>query len=102
LPQSEAEASDWLIFSGRFHPLVIHFPIVLFFVLLLLEGLYQLGWVEKQPMLQWLLLGLTALSSLLAVGIGLALYRSGVTREQRSLYTSGRAWQYVCSPLAVG
>jgi len=77
LPQSEVEASDWLIFSGRFHPLVIHFPIVLFFVLLLLEGLCQLGWVEKQPILQWLLLGLTALSSLVAVGIGLALYRSG-------------------------
>jgi uncharacterized membrane protein len=69
--------SDWLIFSGRFHPLVIHFPIVLVGVLLLLDLLGRSQWLQPQPVLQWLLLVLTALSSLLAVLIGFALYNSG-------------------------
>ena len=77
LPQSEANPSEWLMFSGRFHPLVIHFPIVLLFLLLSLEVVHRLGWLERQPLLQWLILALTALTSLLSVMIGLALYHSG-------------------------
>ena len=77
LLQPAPEVSEWLLFGGRFHPLIIHFPIVLLFVLLLLEGLYRLGWLDSQPLLQWLLLSLTSLSSLMAVLIGAALYLSG-------------------------
>ena len=77
LPQSEAPPYEWLLFSGRFHPLVIHFPIVLLLVLLFMEAIHRLGWLEPQPLLQWLLLALTTMSSFASVMIGLALYQSG-------------------------
>lgn len=74
---SEGEASVWVLFTGRFHPLVIHFPIVLLFLLLLWEILIRLGWIERQIPFQALLLVLSAIFSVVSVLIGFALYQSG-------------------------
>ncbi|MEO0330781.1 MAG: hypothetical protein AAF223_03705 [Bacteroidota bacterium] len=70
-------ASDWVYFLGRFHPLIIHFPIVLLGLLLLLELLNWANWLVFSPPLRWVFLGLSALSSLLAVTLGYLLYRTG-------------------------
>ncbi len=76
-PLSEEETSPWVLFGGRFHPLIIHFPIVLLFILLLWEVLIRLGWIERQLPFQALLLILSVLFSVISVLIGFALYQSG-------------------------
>lgn len=74
---SGEDISPWLLFGGRFHPLIIHFPIVLLFLLLLWEIIIRLGWIERQIPFQALLLVLSAIFSLVSVFIGFALYQSG-------------------------
>src|SRR5215470_16569023 len=37
LPPDGNERADWLQFIGRFHPLVVHFPIALFLLVPILE-----------------------------------------------------------------
>ncbi|WKN31091.1 hypothetical protein PZB74_19255 [Porifericola rhodea] len=73
----EAEVSSWLLFSGRLHPLVIHFPIVLLFILLLWEVLIVFKWFERQALFQFIIHIISILSSIAAVLIGFALYQSG-------------------------
>lgn len=74
---SGEEVSLWLLFGGRFHPLIIHFPIVLLFLLLLWEILIKFNWIERQLTFQSLLLVLSSVFSVLSVLIGFALYQSG-------------------------
>ncbi|WPP50810.1 c-type cytochrome domain-containing protein [Catalinimonas niigatensis] len=76
-PLNGEEVSPWVLFGGRFHPLIIHFPIVLLFLLLLLEILIRLRWIERQLPFQSLLLLLSVIFSVLSVLIGFALYQSG-------------------------
>lgn len=76
-PIKEEGMSQWILFSGRFHPLVIHFPIVLLFILFLWETLVRLKWIERQVSFQMLLLFLSAFFSVAAVLIGFALLQSG-------------------------
>lgn len=76
-PIKEEGVSQWILFSGRFHPLVIHFPIVLLFILLLWETLVRLKWIERQVSFQMLLLFLSTFFSVAAVLIGFALLQSG-------------------------
>ncbi|MGB3589814.1 MAG: c-type cytochrome domain-containing protein, partial [Tunicatimonas sp.] len=70
-------APDWVYFLGRFHPLIIHFPIVLLSLLFLLELLNQTTWKVMSKPLRWVMLVIAALSSLLAVILGYLLYRTG-------------------------
>ena len=74
---SSEHASDWVYFLGRFHPLIIHFPIVLLGLLLLLELLNWANWLVLSSSLRWVFLGLSALSSLLAITLGYLLYHTG-------------------------
>ncbi|MDF9797489.1 putative membrane protein [Catalinimonas alkaloidigena] len=76
-PVTEEDVSQWVLFSGRFHPLIIHFPIVLLFVLLFWECMVRLGWIERQISFQILLLILSAIFSVFSVIIGFALFQSG-------------------------
>ena len=64
-------------FLGRFHPLIVHFPIVLIILPLLLEGFtYWKKW-ENLKNVNLILLPLAVLSSSLAVLMGYLLLRSG-------------------------
>lgn len=74
---SERTAHDWVYFLGRFHPLIIHFPIVLLSLLLLLELLNRTAWKVLSNPLRWVILVIASLSSLLAVTLGYLLYRTG-------------------------
>ena len=77
---------DIVFFLGRFHPLVIHFPIVLVGLVLLLEVAAYLRWLPEVPRVRLLLLLLASLSSVAAVGLGYLLYATGdyggVTAQQ--------------------
>ncbi|MEM9831357.1 MAG: c-type cytochrome domain-containing protein [Bacteroidota bacterium] len=68
---------DWVYFLGRFHPLIIHFPIVLLSLLLLLELLNRTRLKVMPDSLRWVILGLAVLSSLVAVTLGYLLYSTG-------------------------
>jgi len=74
---TESVGTDWFYFLGRFHPLIIHFPIVLLGLLLFLELLNIWTPVVLPSSIRWILLILSALSSLLAVSLGLFLYNTG-------------------------
>jgi uncharacterized membrane protein len=72
-----AASTQWDIFLGRFHPLIVHLPIGF---LLLAVLLWALAWRRQNPHLQQavgysLLLG--AVSALASVGLGLLLAGSG-------------------------
>ena len=68
---------DTVFFLGRFHPLIIHFPIVLIGLVLLLEILAKTQWVPEVPLVRLLFLLLASLSSVVAVGLGYLLYATG-------------------------
>jgi predicted CXXCH cytochrome family protein len=74
---TEGGNSNWSYFLGRFHPLIIHFPIVLLALLLLLELLNVWAKITLPSSIRWILLLLAVLSSLLAVSLGLFLYSTG-------------------------
>ncbi|MEQ9440197.1 MAG: c-type cytochrome domain-containing protein [Cyclobacteriaceae bacterium] len=76
-PFAQPPVSDWVYFLGRFHPLIIHFPIVLVGLLLFLEVLHALRWINVSLSLRGLMLGLAMLSSLVAILLGFLLYRTG-------------------------
>lgn len=77
LPITQSPVSDWVFFLGRFHPLIIHFPIVLIGLLLLLEALNTFNIITLHPPLRWLMLGMAMVSSLTAILLGYLLYRTG-------------------------
>ena len=64
-------------FLGRFHPLIIHFPIVLIGLVLLLELLAGLDWLPEVPAVRLLLLLLASLTGVVAAGLGYLLYTTG-------------------------
>lgn len=82
LPLPE-ESTGFLVFLGRFHPLLLHFPIVLVLLALIAEGLivYQVKTLKTAiPNLSFLIspLLISALVSVLITAIGgYFLYRSG-------------------------
>ncbi len=68
---------DIVFFLGRFHPLIVHFPIVLIGLVLLLEITAKVRWLPEVPSVRFLLLVLASLSSVTAVGLGYLLYATG-------------------------
>jgi hypothetical protein len=66
-----------LLFLGRFHPLILHFPIVLILLCLLFEALRLLKWFIIQDRVMLCLLTLGALTASASVIAGYFLYASG-------------------------
>jgi uncharacterized membrane protein len=77
LPPDGNERADWLQFIGRFHPLVVHFPIALFLLVPILEI------AGRRPRFAYLrlsvnfVLGLATLGATTAATLGWCLARSG-------------------------
>jgi uncharacterized membrane protein len=77
LPEPTEAEAGFGVFLGRFHPLLVHFPIVLIVIPLLLEGLRRLGNWNFDRRLMPLMLGLGILSALISALAGYLLYGSG-------------------------
>ena len=77
LPPDGRERAEWMQFIGRFHPLVVHFPIAL----VLLVPIFHL--VGRRPQFSYLrascgfLLGLATFAATAAATLGWCLGRSG-------------------------
>lgn len=77
LPPDGNERADWFQFIGRFHPLLVHFPIALFLLIPILEI------VGRSPRFAYLrlsvdfVLGLATLAACAAAILGWCLARSG-------------------------
>jgi uncharacterized membrane protein len=67
----------FLLFVGRLHPLVLHFPIVLIILTLIFELARRHGFVKVPDGVLLILLVAAAFSTLLSVGAGYFLYASG-------------------------
>ncbi|WP_158856415.1 c-type cytochrome domain-containing protein [Lunatibacter salilacus] len=80
LPQIQPtgeEAPDFVYFFGRFHPLIIHFPIVLVFLVLVFELLKRFNIGAVSANLTGSILAIALLGSLVAVGLGFLLFYTG-------------------------
>lgn len=71
------EVPDFVYFFGRFHPLVIHFPIVLVFLVLFFELLKRFKKVPISANLIGIILAIALLGSLVALGLGFLLFYTG-------------------------
>lgn len=66
-----------LLMVGRFHPVVLHFPIVLIVLALVLELLRRSGMLRNADFVVTMILIAAALSALVAIASGFLLYGSG-------------------------
>jgi uncharacterized membrane protein len=82
LLQSTTPPSDWAIFFGRFHPLLVHLPIGFLLVVIILEILRFFGksTVSQEVIRQILLI--SAFSATLACGAGYLLAMDGGYNEE--------------------
>ncbi len=71
------DAPLFLLFLGRFHPLILHFPIVLIILVALLELLKQFFSLKIRKGVIKVFLIIAALSTLGSIGAGFFLYASG-------------------------
>ena len=67
--QGASETSEWLLFLGRFHPLILHLPIGAFLVSFLMD---IAGRIKKDYPVDWVRFGLgfSALSAIVACVLG--------------------------------
>src|SRR5690606_11324828 len=78
LPAYEPEDTPlFLLLLGRFHPLILHFPIVLILVALVFEIVRRKDWVKQTDRIILVLLIAAALLTLASVLAGFFLYASG-------------------------
>ncbi len=79
LPQVQPSetAPDVVYFLGRFHPLIIHFPIALVFLALLLELLRRFEITGISVVVIGFVLGTGLIGSLVSLGMGFMLYYTG-------------------------
>jgi uncharacterized membrane protein len=77
LPLPTSEVSDTVYFLGRFHPLIVHFPIVLVGLAFGFELMEKFNWVNIPRALQGIVLGIGLLGSLIALGMGMLLFATG-------------------------
>jgi uncharacterized membrane protein len=72
-----ADVPFFFLLIGRFHPLILHFPIVLIILALLFEITRRLGWLRiPENVLAVILIG-AALSTLVSIAAGFFLFASG-------------------------
>jgi uncharacterized membrane protein len=69
--------SELVFFLGRFHPLVIHFPIVLILLTLMFEVLSKYNVLIVSKSVIGLLLGAALISCMVSFGLGFLLYSTG-------------------------
>ena len=77
LPPNGEEGSDWMQFLGRFHPLIVHFPIALFLLVPALELASRNSRFFYLRLTAPFVLHLATLGAALAVLLGWLLARSG-------------------------
>lgn len=67
----------FLLMVGRFHPLVLHFPIVLVVLALVAELVRWKGWLKQADAIMVVLLSAAAVTTLISVMAGFLLFASG-------------------------
>ncbi len=67
----------FLLFIGRFHPLILHFPIVLIILVVLLEAVKRFTPLKISEVVIKILLIAAALSTVASIGAGFFLHASG-------------------------
>lgn len=78
LPFLKPESAPiFLLMLGRFHPLVLHFPIVLIIITLLFEVLNKVGWIKTNEGVITVTLIASALFTFISVIAGFLLFASG-------------------------
>lgn len=77
LPPDGNKRADWLQFVGRFHPLLVHFPIALFLLVPLLEIAGQSTRLAYLRLSAGFVLTLATLAAIMAAILGWCLARSG-------------------------
>ena len=71
------DVSYVFLLVGRFHPLVLHFPIVLIILALILELLRRFNMLKKADVVITIILVAAAITSVIAITSGYLLYASG-------------------------
>ena len=71
------DVSYVFLLVGRFHPLVLHFPIVLIILALILELLRRFNMLKKADVVITIILVAAAITSIIAITSGYLLYASG-------------------------
>ena len=74
---SQETAPDFVYFIGRFHPLFIHFPVVLVFLALIFELLRRFRLINISAATIAIILGMGLIGSLVSLGMGFMLYFTG-------------------------
>lgn len=77
LPPDGNERADWLQFIGRFHPLLVHFPIALFLLVPILEIIGRSARFAYLRLSASFVLTLAMLAAITAAMLGWCLARSG-------------------------
>ncbi len=77
LPPDGKERARWVQFIGRFHPLTVHFPIALFFLVPVLEVVGRWGPLSYLRLSSRFVLGLATIAAMVAAFLGWCLARSG-------------------------
>jgi uncharacterized membrane protein len=72
-----AEIPFFLLFVGRLHPILLHFPIVLIILLLLFEIARVFKWINIPNTVVLIVLIIAAVSTLVSIGAGFFLFASG-------------------------
>ncbi|WP_373521986.1 c-type cytochrome domain-containing protein [Aquiflexum sp.] len=73
----EIVTSESVYFLGRFHPLIIHFPIVLILLVLIFEVLTKTNILKIPNFLIGIILGTSLISCLISMILGFLLYLTG-------------------------
>ncbi len=73
----QGAAPGFIYFLGRFHPLIIHFPVVLVFLALAFELFRRFRVLHISPAIIAVLLGIGLLGSIVSAGMGFMLYYTG-------------------------
>ncbi|CAN5490617.1 ribonuclease inhibitor [soil metagenome] len=74
---TDGEASNLVYFLGRFHPLIVHFPVVQVFLALLFEILRKFKLINISGAAIGIILGIGLIGSLISLGMGFMLYYTG-------------------------
>ncbi|MDP4879448.1 MAG: c-type cytochrome, partial [Opitutales bacterium] len=77
LGQWASDSGDWILFLGRFHPVILHLPIGIFTGFLFVFLINTFSKKEASAVASDMLLGLTALSGALAAAAGFCLASEG-------------------------
>jgi uncharacterized membrane protein len=98
IPPSTETAPGLVYLLGRFHPLVVHFPVVLVLLALVFEGARKFRLWDSSPVTIGVLLGLGLAGCVASLGLGFLLYYTG---EYTGETMQGHLWGGVLLTAAV-